>query len=449
MNLLNNKPMSSTVRSITLLLATLLSVSRLAAVAPFPSYDDGPVKPGIFKDNIKTVNIHREGWKLSYPIIDLNGPVRLLLSFDDISDQIKNYYYKIVLCDADWTPSTLNENEYIEGFLQNQITDYEHSFNTYFRYVHYSLKLPNDDVRFKVAGNYAIIVYEDYNEDDVVFIKRFYVAEKIVDVRASIKRPSLSMYRDDGQEVDFTINYGSFPIRDPYSEVKVTVLQNGRPDNAITNLKPLYDRSGVLDYDYNSENVFMAGNEFRWFDMKSFRYQSPYIKDVEFKQDHYVVDLFPDPLRGGKMYFFEDDLNGRYYIEVQEENNNDTDADYAMVNFTLPMDRLPGNSNVYVMGELTDWVYDDRNKMTYNADSSAYTLTLTLKQGYYNYEYGIISDDSTQASIEETEGNHYETENDYIILVYFHGTTSRYERLIGYQIANSLHQGNSDNEPNR
>ena len=42
--------------------------------------------------------------------------------------------------------------------------------------------------------------------------------------------------------------------------------------------------------------------------------------------------------------------------------------------------------------------------------------------------------------IEETEGNHYETENDYIILVYFHGTTSRYERLIGYQIANSLNQ---------
>ena len=58
------------------------------------------------------------------------------------------------------------------------------------------------------------------------------------------------------RKIDFTVNYGSFPVRDPYSEVKVTVLQNGRWDNANTALKPLYDRNGILDYDYNSENVF-------------------------------------------------------------------------------------------------------------------------------------------------------------------------------------------------
>ncbi len=197
-----------------------------------------------------------------------------------------------------------------------------------------------------------------------MFIKRFFVAEKIVDVKATVKRPALSMYRDNGQEVDFTVNYGSFPVSDPYSDVKITVLQNGRWDNANTNLKPLFDRNGILDYDYNMENVFLGGNEFRWFDFKSFRYQSPYIKEVEFKEGHYNIDLFPDPLRGSKMYFFENDLNGRYYIEVQEENNNDTDADYAYVNFTLPMDPVPADEEVYIMGELTNWVYDEHNKMT-------------------------------------------------------------------------------------
>jgi len=422
--------------------AAIFFISTLVptqAASPI-DYGEGPVMPGVFKDNIKTVNIHRDGWKLSYPIIDLNGPVNLLLSFDDLSNEIRNYYYKIIHCNADWTPSSLSESEYLDGFLQNQITDYQYSFNTYFKYIHYSLKLPNDDVQFKVSGNYAIVVYQDYNEDDVVFTKRFYVAETIVDVNANIKRPALSMYRDIGQEVDFTVNYGSFPVRDPYSDIKVTVLQNGRWDNAITTLKPLYDRNGILDYDYNMENVFMGGNEFRWFDFKSFRYQSPYIKDVAFKQDHFYVDLFPDATKEGQQYFFEDDINGRYYVEVQEENNNDTDADYAYVNFNLKMDPLPDNSAVYVMGELTNWIFNDHNKMTYNADSAGYILTLPLKQGYYNYEYGVMKKGNQNASLDATEGNHYETENDYIILVYFHGTTSRYERLIGYQIANSLHQ---------
>ncbi len=63
-----------------------------------------------------------------------------------------------------------------------------------------------------------------------------------------------------------------------------------------------------------------------------------------------------------------------------------------------------------------------------------------MKQGYYNYEYGILKKGSDSVDLDLIEGNHYETENDYIILVYFHGTTSRYERLIGYQIANSLNQ---------
>ncbi len=438
--------MCRTVHTITTVFLILLSGSRVANAALPADFGDSPIVPGVFKSNIKTVNIHREGWNLSYPVIDLNGPVKLIMSFDDLSSEIRNYYYRIVLCNADWTPSSLNENEYLEGYLQNQISDYEHSFNTYFNYIHYSLKLPNDDVRFKVSGNYAIILYSDYNEDDTVFIKRFFVAEKLVDVKASIQRPSLSVFRDAGQEVNFTVSYGSFPVRDPYSEVKITVLQNGRWDNANTGLKPLYDRDGVLDYDYNTQNVFPGGDEFRWFDMKSFRYQSPYIKDVEFKQGHFYVDLFPDLLRGGKMYFYEQDLNGRYYVEVQEENDNDTDADYAYVNFTLSMDELPDSSSVYVMGDLTNWIYDDQNKMTYNADSSAYKLTLLLKQGYYNYEYGVKKKGADTVDIDLTEGNHYETENDYIILVYFHSTTSRHERLIGYQIANSLNQDKDRNQ---
>ena len=233
------------------------------------------IQPGAYKSSINTIQIHRKGWKLSYPITELNSGTPLEISFDDLSNQIGNYNYKIIHCNSDWTVSNLNESEYITGFMQNQIYDYEHSFNTYFNYIHYTLELPNEDVQFKISGNYALIVYENFNEEDIVLIKRFMITEGIVSVQANVQRPVMSQFRNNGHQINFEINYGSFHIEDPYSDIKTLVLQNGRWDNMISDLKPLFDRNNVLVYDYQMENVFQAGNEYRWFDIKSMRYQSP------------------------------------------------------------------------------------------------------------------------------------------------------------------------------
>jgi hypothetical protein len=248
--------------------------------------------------------------------MDLNSDVNLVLKFDDLSDEIKNYNYRIIHCDSDWRPTGLNETEYLDGMIQDQIDDYSYSFNTYTSYVHYTLNLPNNNISFRLSGNYAIIVFEGFDESNVAFVKRFMVTEKIVNVDANVTRPILSAYRDFGHQVNFSINYGSFRLQDPYSDIKVVIMQNGRWDNPITDLKPLFDRNGVLVYDYQMENVFMAGKEYRWFDIKSLRYQSPYIKSVDFDVDNFYVTLFPEEDRSNKVYFFEEDINGKYYIVV-------------------------------------------------------------------------------------------------------------------------------------
>jgi len=401
------------------------------------SYSDS-----IYKENIHTVQIHREGWKLSYPIITLNEELALLLSFDDISDEVKNYHYKIIHCNSDWKESELTEYEYIEGYLQNQIDNYSFSFNTYVDYVHYSLNLPNDDVKFKISGNYIIEVYEDFDETNVIFTKRFIIAEKLTNIMAEVKRPIMYEYRDIGHEIKFSIDLGSFDVNDPYNDIKTIILQNGRWDNCIKDLKPLFNRDGVLEYDHQSENVFNAGNEFRWFDLKSTRYQSPYIKSITFKDEQYYATLFPEVNKSRQQYFYNEDLNGKYYIEIQEENNDDTDADYIYVRFEFPFDEPVFQGDLYITGALTNWEYSDMYKMKYDPSSKSYKITLLLKQGYYNYQYVVRNSETGEISMEYTEGNHYETENDYIILVYYYGPSSRYERIIGYQITNSVHKDN-------
>ncbi len=398
------------------------------------------IKEGVFKETIKTVKLHRKDWVMSYPLMELNGGSDLTLSFDDLSDEVKNYNYKIIHCDSEWLPSQISETEYLDGYLQNRIDDYNFSFNTYISYIHYNLNLPNDDVNFKISGNYAIIVYENYDESDIVLIKRFQVAEKIIDISGEVQRPVLTIYRNTGQQVNFRVNYSALNVEDPYNDLKVVILQNGRWDNRIKNIRPLFDKNQILEYDNQAETVFPGGNEFRWFDMKSLRYQSPYIKNVDFSNGQFYVDLFPDKNRSGKQYFYEQDFNGRYYIEIQEEEKDEISADYVEVNFEFPYDAPAVNGNFYLFGELTNWGFHEKNKMVYDFETKSYHLDLLLKQGYYNYHYIYLPEGSSTGQTGLMEGDHYETENDYIILVYYYGSMSRYERLAGYQIINSLHR---------
>lgn len=253
--------MSKTVQNKKLFLT--LGMLLLIAIQPGLKAQDTIIEDRIYSKNIKSVQLFRDGWRLSYPVIELFSDLQLILKFDDLSDEIKNYNYRLIHCDSEWRQTNLSETEYIDGMLQDQIDDYAYSFNTYNNYVHYSLKIPNNNMSFRISGNYALMVYEGFDESNIVFVKRFMVAEKLVDVEASVSRPVLSMYRDIGHQINLNINYGSFPLEDPYGDIRVVIRQNGRWDNAIKDLKPLFDRNGVLVYDYQMENVFLAGHEYR------------------------------------------------------------------------------------------------------------------------------------------------------------------------------------------
>ena len=157
----------------------------------------------------------------------------------------------------------------------------------------------------------------------------------------------------------------------------------------------------------------------------------------------YHVFLYPSEDRQFKPYFFNPDLNGKYYVSVQEGRDPETDADYLYVYFTIPAGTLTGKENIYISGALNDWIFDDSNKMTYNTSSRNFECTLFLKQGWYNYEYIYIKSGDTSGEPTLFEGSHYETENDYLILVYYRNQRDRYDRLIAAKVANTSKNGNN------
>jgi hypothetical protein len=395
----------------------------------------------IFDKRIKTVQLYKEGWNLSNPIIRLNSEEKIVLQFDLLDNQSESYYYTFYHCDKDWNKSDIFTNDYLEGFSENPIENFKASFNTTVNYFHYKLIFPNEGVNFKVSGNYVLIVYPYEKPDEPVLTQCFIITEEIIKIDIITHRPQMTSDNNAGQQVDFTVNLNSLDIIDPYRNIYSFILQNGRWDTSKRNLKPDVYGDNELKYSSLSDkNIFSGGNEFRYFDIKSIKYQSEYIQKIEYVAPYYNIYLKPSENREFKPYFYWQDLNGKYYIGVQEGKNPDTDADYVNVFFTLPSTYMVTGGKMYVSGFLNSWLFNDENLMIFNPDQGQYECNMLLKQGWYNYEYVFLKNGDNQGIPSKFEGSHYETENDYLVLVYYRNPNGRYDRVIGTATTNTLNR---------
>ena len=403
----------------------------------FLRYDDYT-----YDENIKTVLLYKEGFELAQPLIQLGTEEKIKLSFDDLSAEYKTYKYTIIHCDANWKPSDLVPAEYIDGFTDDYINTYSSSFNTLQKYYHYELTFPTENLRPTKSGNYILKVFKDEDtEENLVFTRRFMIFEQKVIVTGEVKRATSNEEMNYKQEVDFFINYENYNISSPYSDIKVTISQNDRSDNAISDLKPKYVKNNLLDYDYNDENTFNGGNEFRHFDTKSVQFISDRIKRITTDSLGYEIYLMPDIRRSFTVYYSMQDINGKKFIKTDQAiKSSDLEGEYVYVHFTLPYYESVSNGNIYIFGALTDWHYQKEAIMKYNSNIGAYEGTLYLKQGYYNYEYVLLKNNESVGDETFIEGNHYDTENDYTIYVYNQEQGTTYDKLIAVKKLNTFRQ---------
>jgi hypothetical protein len=373
--------------------------------------------------------------------LKISSNEKLVLNFDLIADQPETYYYTIIHCDKEWKKSDIFPNDYLKGYAENPVEDYSNSFNTTVSYIHYKLSFPNDRVRISLSGNYILVVYPADKPEEPVITQRFIITEDAAAIKVTAHRPQMTKENNTHQQVDFTVNCTGLSINDPYRNVYAFILQNGRWDNAKRNLKPDFYGNNELKYNSLSDkNIFEGGNEYRYFDIKSIRYQSEYVKKIDFVSPYYNVYLYPSDNREFKPYFYWKDFNGKYYIAFQEGQKPDIEADYVYVYFTLPSDQLISGGNIYISGGLNNWTFDKNNLMTYNPERKEYEGTMLLKQGWYNYEYVFMKDRAINGTATIFEGSHYETENDYVVLIYYRNPRDRYDRVIGSVTANTLNR---------
>lgn len=423
-----------TCKSLFVIFITLISLDCLSQTKIF---DDSSVyEDRIYSEKIHTVTLKREGWELSYPIVNLNSTEKLLLSFDDFNPNIRNYRYKIIHCSASWEPSNLLYSDYMDGFADNPIDNYEYSINTFFEYIHYSLELPNDDVQLKLAGNYVVLVFED-DDRQPVFTRRFFVVNPLAMIETEIRRPVNPIYSDTHQHVFFSVGMNNLSTMSPMTDIFACVYQNGRWDYWKYDIMPRFIRDNELLFDWEEELYFLGMREFFTFDVKNFKFQTKEIDVIDYQKPHYHVYLKPDNLSSIHSYFYNEDINGKFLIRNDLGRTNAVDADYMYTYFSVPVDMPYPDGDVYVTGAFTQWKYLPEYQLTYNYQNQAYENRILLKQGYYNYDYVFVGSDA-ENRFTYLEPSFYETENEYIICIYQKNQNLLVDELVGIEIVNSL-----------
>tara|TARA_B100000902_G_scaffold149672_1_gene146246 strand:- start:12682 stop:13965 length:1284 start_codon:yes stop_codon:yes gene_type:complete len=389
----------------------------------------------IYDKNIHTVTLHLEEDPLSQPIIRLGSSDKILLSFDDFSENLEDYYYTIIHCNSDWKESDLITSEYIYGFYENRIDNYQFSFNTFKDYVHYELLFPQELMKPLLSGNYILKIFKkENNSNTVTFYKRFKVIDEKISISAIVKRSNIINERKYKQEIDFEINHANFLISNPYTDVTVVIQQNNREDNKITDLKPIFIDQDKIRYDLEEINTFEGGNEYRNFDTRSLRFYSERIKKIDYNDtiEEINVILKTDIGKSFEEYITKPDLNGEFLINKQEAWNSSIEADYINVYFSLKESRIIDSLEIYIVGKFTNGKILEKFKLKFNPKNRNYECNSLLKQGYYNYTYVTKNKKNNKTSTKIIDGNFFQTKNDYYIYVYFNEIGKDYQQLIGF-----------------
>lgn len=427
-----------------------------------------------YNPNIKSVKLHIDGYPFSYPILYLGSPGQLRLSFDELRADDKSYVYTVVHCDKNWKPSDIPEAHYLEGFGEEDIDNSDYSFNTITLYTHYDLTFPNQDMQILLSGNYLLKVYEDEDDKKLAITRRFIVCDPVTEVNARMIRPSMVSKNRTHQELEFTVQHEEFEIRNPRTELSATVLQNGNWLTAIKNVPPRFTRQEVQQFDQRNKFVFEGLKEYRYADLRGFDVRTSSIHTLEKDKDGVDVYLFTEEKGNGETYFDWIDSNGQFVIEnrdgrtftntddqrdptalnneedrfnarqrggifsnLQWRRDSDLESEYANVFFTLKSSTEYYDSDIYIYGALTDWQFKDEFKMVFNPAINAYVAKAELKQGYYDYLYVEKPKGKNVPDFETTEGSWYETENEYLILIYYRPFGGRYDSVVGVETINS------------
>lgn len=396
--------------------------------------DDSVIyKDTIFDAKIKTLQIFANNVSINsqigIPVAVLGQETNLIIQFDELSSDFSDFQFKLLYCNWDWSISEMNDIEVVDEYNEFQVLNYEASFNTKKEYVHYKVSFP----KVLISGNYIVQMYRGDNDKDIVFYRRVMIYENKINIDDNSYTTLGTSSLTNQQTLRFTVKYNGLDVPFPNDNIHVVARKNYRWDLA-KHLLPTHINAAMHQLEFSGNDPkfsFKGGNEYRKVDFRSIITRGYNINRIQNQDSLFQLGTYLDQLQVSSPYLFQQDINGRYLVDHYEFEEGHINADYVKLWFTLnsPTYQI---GDIYLIGAFTDWQIKPEFKMRYSLKNKYYSCNVLLKQGYYNYKYVIVR---PEGKIDEyfLEGNHYQTENEYEIMVYYKVAGQREDRLFGYK----------------
>jgi hypothetical protein len=371
---------------------------------------------------IQSIQLHPKGSPGLPPVIKLDSQQKLMLSFDHLAKENRQFRVKVSHRGRQWNQSPISPSTFLDSFSETYIQKSKASFAQRPTYHHIEFEFPNDQLRPAVSGNYLLEVYS-YDNDELLFSMPFFVTEDEGTIQTRVER--LFAQRDDGRPLNqlfSTYHYPDF-VEYPQFDLSMSFVQNqfwGRMQEAgfLDTITP-----GELHGHQERDQGFVGNYEFKYLNLRTFDADGRQIMEnipgetptrIILRRDVQNLDTNPD--------IFSSASNLGFPLD-------DRSSEYAQVEFQLETDiSIPLSSDVYIVGHFNNWMINNLNKMTYNSDEKLWKGRAFIKQGEYAYKYVIIRQNTIDDLI--LDQSFLSPQQQYLTFIYFKDPDQNFDRLL-------------------
>lgn len=373
-------------------------------------------------DLIRSIHLHKSGNPRSAPFIELGSNDQLLLQFDMLEFDSRQFIATFSHYDKNWVPSSIPPDFYIDGLQQIYLPAGQLNRNNRPTYRHYSFTFPNQQFSFSKSGNYMLQI-EDSETGFLIFSLPFFVYENAGDIRSSIET-----YSGNG---DYRVQHSPesrFMIPEfvdqPQFDLDFYYYQNrfwGRPTHAnevdFSSPESIYAK-------VSQERMFTGDYEFLLLNLDPLSQQNPQIFEYLPAETPPKAILYDD--YRGFLTTSNQPIKNRF-----GDFSNQLHTEYANVLFSLSADIQPDElPEIYLVGDFTNWAIKSSNKLVYNNESERWQTSAIIKKGAYSYKY-ILFEEGGVNDLYFDDG-FIRTEQEYHLLVYYGDNLQFYDRLLQF-----------------
>jgi hypothetical protein len=375
--------------------------------------------------SVRTIQLYQGRDEQSLPVTTMDGGEALTLEFDLLEEEGRPLSIYFQHADRTWRRD-LSAGQALESFQDDRLVEYRPSRGTKVPYVHYQYRFPNDDIRFRVSGNYILRVTERGRRDSVLFEQPFFVTEGEGGLQLGAESFPVPGQGQPSLRPRARYTPPSDIQGDPFGHA-VCFVRNGRLTDTRCEDRPLLVRQPKLEFELERDQAYAPATAEYGLDLSTLR-PTAQIARVERTSTPIRAMLDPDYAR------FSDgrrgpSLNGQTVVRgaLSAQADPALTAEYVETTFAfVPSREQPYGRPPVVTGSFSGMDPARGTAMEWEAGRGRYEGTVLLKQGQYQYFYAA----EDPAFAEQLRRSQSPLASTYTAFVYYRDARRNTDRLL-------------------